>query len=509
MVSVGDILERRKDSGRIERALVEKVRTSGYVVIDGSQIEATSDTPVVTARIIVRDGDRILKTRATRTFALPVGKNHEEMAVYTLMPRQKAMYEAYEAIVAQMGQFDKGVGGDGAHYADGTNNVFLSEGMQCSNCVFYCGGRACELVSGDIDPLGICKLWVIAEPLLGSKTTPVLISERELGITKASTFVPPQAVQDAAKRAVKWIEEGKAGDGFTSVGAGRARDLAAGRAVSLQTVKRIANFLSRHEVDKKAEGFSQGEKGFPSAGRVAWDAWGGDPAKSWTSEIINRMEKAASLREGDFVRWNSSGGPAQGRIEHVMTEGVLGIPDSKFKIRARAGDPAILIRIYQKGAEGWKETPTLVGHKASTLTQIEPLTKMSRLIKAATEERFTLAPWYIPDKYDAQNEWTDARELQKALWDYVKSGDRTIRLQHNKEVRAGEWVEAMTLPHSWTTPMTKANGTTTEITYPAGTVLLGVIWDDWAWDMVKNGEITGFSIGGSAERLDVEMPQNA
>jgi hypothetical protein len=129
-----------------------------------------------------------------------------------------------------------------------------------------------------------------------------------------------------------------------------------------------------------------------------------------------------------------------------------------------------------------------------------------RLLKASTEAQFTLAPWYIPDKYDAQNEWTDAVELQKALWEYVKGGDREIRLQHNREIRAGEWVEAMTLPYEWSVPVHKANGEVGSHTYPKGTVLLGVVWDDWAWDMVKKGDITGFSIGGSAERIDLEMP---
>jgi hypothetical protein len=129
-----------------------------------------------------------------------------------------------------------------------------------------------------------------------------------------------------------------------------------------------------------------------------------------------------------------------------------------------------------------------------------------RMLKTSTEAQFTLAPWYIPDKYDAQNEWTDAVELQKALWEYVKGGDREIRLQHNREIRAGEWVEAMTLPYEWSVPVHKANGEVGAHTYPKGTVLLGVVWDDWAWEMVKKGDITGFSIGGSAERIDLEMP---
>ena len=354
---------------------------------------------------------------------------------------------------------------------------------------------------------GVIKARVVVidgERVLKTRATITLPVAKE-----DNSFAPPAAVRAAAKRAVAWIEDGKAGDGFTAVGSGRARDLAAGKAVSLQTVKRIANFLSRHEVDKKATGFTQGEAGYPSAGRVAWDAWGGDAAKSWTAGILERVAKADGnkIEEGCFVRWNSSGGKAQGRVEHIMREGVLGIPESSFKINASPDDPAVLIRIYKKGADGWNETPTLVGHKMSTLTRIDPLVEKARFIKAASEERFTLAPWYIPNKYDAQEEWTDARELQKALWDYVRNGDRDIRLQHNTSIRAGEWVEVMTLPHEWTTPVKKANGSQGSITYPAGTVLMGVVWEPWAWEMVKKGEITGFSIGGSAERIDLELPK--
>lgn len=81
----------------------------------------------------------------------------------------------------------------------------------------------------------------------------------------------------------------------------------------------------------------------------------------------------ADWKTGDFAEWNSSGGMARGRIEHIMREGVLGIPDSSFKIRAEEDDPAVLLRIYRRFADGWRETPTLVGHKASTLRKIDPL----------------------------------------------------------------------------------------------------------------------------------------
>ena len=76
---------------------------------------------------------------------------------------------------------------------------------------------------------------------------------------------------------------------------------------------------------------------------------------------------------GDFVEWDSSGGTARGRIEHVMREGVLGVPNSDFSITAEEGDPAVLIRVYRELRDGWVETETLVGHKSSELRAIDPL----------------------------------------------------------------------------------------------------------------------------------------
>ncbi len=83
--------------------------------------------------------------------------------------------------------------------------------------------------------------------------------------------------------------------------------------------------------------------------------------------------KPTELEEGDFVSWNSSGGRARGQIEHIMREGVLGIPDSDFSITATPDDPAALIRIWRNGQDGWEATETLVGHKFSTLTKIDSL----------------------------------------------------------------------------------------------------------------------------------------
>ena len=96
---------------------------------------------------------------------------------------------------------------------------------------------------------------------------------------------PPKDVQEAAQRAERWIEEGKAGKGFTDTGRQRAAQLAKREEVSNEVVKKMQAYFARHTVDKDAEGFTRGGDGYPSPGRVAWDAWGGDAGERWVGTI--------------------------------------------------------------------------------------------------------------------------------------------------------------------------------------------------------------------------------
>ena len=274
-----------------------------------------------------------------------------------LTPRQIAIVEAYEEIAEKFGPFDQSASASGAHYISAEDNVFASSGLKCANCVFFHGGGACEIMSGVVEPDAVCKLWVIESGL----------------VSKAESYDPPEGARTAAQRALRWIEEGYAGDGFTAVGAARARDLANGRSLSPDTVRRMASFFARHSVNRDSSWDL--EDGKPTPWRVSWDAWGGDAGRSWATRISERMSKATDVEEGDFVRWRSSGGPAQGQIEHVMREGTLGVPDSEFSINASPDDPALLIRIWREGDDGWEATETLVGHRMSTVRRIGSLDK--------------------------------------------------------------------------------------------------------------------------------------
>jgi len=101
-------------------------------------------------------------------------------------------------------------------------------------------------------------------------------------------FVPNASMQEAARRALAWKDEGR--DGGTRVGLARANQIVNGEKLSEDTILRMYSFFSRHEVDKEAEGFSAGEEGFPSAGRVAWDLWGGDAGYAWSTRLRNKIQ---------------------------------------------------------------------------------------------------------------------------------------------------------------------------------------------------------------------------
>jgi uncharacterized protein len=288
--------------------------------------------------------------------------------------------------------------------------------------------------------------------------------------------IPTDAMAEEAERGLEWRRE--YGRGGTEVGVARARDIANKRDLSMDTVRRMASFFARHEVDKEAEGFSPGEDGYPSAGRIAWALWGGDPGQSWANALVDadseedraetrpyEGEHAARIRDpegfdsfrrvnneggqgvdfvygildgeaqvqsirfktdfftveqaqewlaennfepllfepaapvddernivlysfqilesdmnkraepdelsvGDYVTWSSSGGEVYGRIQRIVRDGEINVPDTDFTITGTEDDPAALIMVYREVEDGWAASGTLVGHKFSTLTKV-------------------------------------------------------------------------------------------------------------------------------------------
>lgn len=105
-------------------------------------------------------------------------------------------------------------------------------------------------------------------------------------------FTAPDGAREEAEKGLAWRDEYNRGG--TAVGVARARDIANGKNLSPDTINRMVSYFARHEVDKQGEGWSPGEDGFPSAGRIAWALWGGDPGRTWAEKVQSQMQ----AREG-------------------------------------------------------------------------------------------------------------------------------------------------------------------------------------------------------------------
>lgn len=121
----------------------------------------------------------------------------------------------------------------------------------------------------------------------------------------ATTYKPTSGMASAAKRALKWKDEGKPGG--TLVGLARANQLKDRDPLTASTVLRMYSFFSRHEVDKRATGFRSGEEGFPSKGRVAWDLWGGDGGYSWSTAKRNQIMRERESKALHYLKLTEKG----------------------------------------------------------------------------------------------------------------------------------------------------------------------------------------------------------
>ena len=121
-------------------------------------------------------------------------------------------------------------------------------------------------------------------------------------VSKAEGYSPPAGARSAARRAIKFKEDGKAKGAGTAVGWTRAGQLARGETISLSTVKRMFSYFSRHEVDKKGKDW--GNSANPSNGYIMWLAWGGDAGFSWSRGIVNREKDKALFADfgKDYTR---------------------------------------------------------------------------------------------------------------------------------------------------------------------------------------------------------------
>jgi hypothetical protein len=155
--------------------------------------------------------------------------------------------------------------------------------------------------SGNAEELFASRSWVVSNDDISQSVFDLAhgaLANLEIKVITASgrMYTIPKGVQAEAKKGLEWRKEHKRGG--TPVGVNSARTLAEGGQIGIEKVRHIAKYFPRHEIDKKAQGWEPGEKGFPSRGRIAWALWGGDAGWRWAQAIVERENKKALTSDG-------------------------------------------------------------------------------------------------------------------------------------------------------------------------------------------------------------------
>ena len=238
-------------------------------------------------------------------------------------------------------------------------------------------------------------------------------------------------------------------------------------------------------------------------------------------------------RFGQFPTWAQEADLmfADGVGEHMPVEGVTSAAKQKGikrLILSRLGetsgavpDPDSQLDFGEWGADGDVYTPksmtqaeldmqfdsddkaALVSLGMSVVTKAKDKQYTFGVVYKATEDKND------PD-LDAHQEFIIADDLQTAQWGYVQTGDRRIYLQHGAQgiIPIGEYVDIVTWPYEVEVELTLPNQTKKNKTMiPAGSVWMGVIWNDTGWPLVRDGLIRGFSLGGFRTKAKPEATE--
>ena len=109
---------------------------------------------------------------------------------------------------------------------------------------------------------------------------------------------PTAGMREQATLGLKWRAE--YGRGGTAVGAGTANAILSGAELSPERVRKMYSYFERHAVDRDAPGFTDDDSGdFPSAGKIAWLLWGGDPGRSWSTTKRNQLMNIDDAKSND------------------------------------------------------------------------------------------------------------------------------------------------------------------------------------------------------------------
>lgn len=258
-------------------------------------------------------------------------------------------------------------------------------------------------------------------------------------VNKAKSFAPTDAMRNNAKRGLALREKYNRGGLDASqaksegVGSGvaRARDIINGN-LSLDTVKRMYAFFSRHEKNYNPK--KKMPDGGPTAGTIAWLLWGGSAGLAFARRVLKQEEILKSY------------------IKEITDE----------EVNAEDQLPGVKLPITKAVDEELKQVTYVA---------------------------------MIPDHTDLHGDYTSEEEVRKAKESFNKSMMRA-NLFHMTMTDTFSVIESYLAPCDMILNSQFVKKSTWLMTLQ--------VHNDDVWQMIKDDEITGISIGAlaSVEKID-------
>jgi len=234
----------------------------------------------------------------------------------------------------------------------------------------------------------------------------------------------PEAVKNNARRVLKYVDEYGWGPCGTPVGKQRANQLANGEPVSVDTIKRMFSYLSRHEVDLQTS--SSYEDG---CGRLMYDAWGGKEALVWSRKKIKELEKTNDM-------WFVKKGLNQGFTDSDMKQGIVSGYFAVFGNKDLDGDViepgAFTKTVMERGPQGKQLIKYLLDHDKNKV-----VAKITNLYEDNKGLRYEAKIGSHAAGQDFQ------KMIESELINQHSFGFRTIKEQFDQEAKANLIKEVM------------------------------------------------------------------
>lgn len=203
-------------------------------------------------------------------------------------------------------------------------------------------------------------------------------------------FRIPAGVKKQAEIGLNWSNEYNRGG--TAVGKNTARYLINNSVAGPEKVRHIARYFPRHEGDLRIPSNSRpGADGYPGAGLIAWKLWGGDPGRTWSTKLVDAMNRRDE--EAKSIESLEEKAPAMSAsVEKTLREKVSEHNEKYGDDPAKRATYAMLAASYRRGVGAYRTNPSSVRPTVSSAEQWA-MARVNGLLYALRTGKFRRTPY--------------------------------------------------------------------------------------------------------------------